>query len=66
MARIDDWGRGPVVLVWFLAIAFSVLALVGAMMLEEQGAELAAAVMAATIPVLIAGAMRGTWRWLTG
>lgn len=66
MARIDDWGCWPVVFVWFLATALSVSALAGAMMLEDEGAELAAAVMTATIPLLVAGAMVVTWRWLSG
>lgn len=66
MARIDDWGRWPVVFTWFLAIVLSVPALAGAAALGDENAELAAAVMTATIPLLIAGAMKVTWRWLTG
>lgn len=53
-------------LVWVLTLVLSVLALTGAAMLENVGADLAAAVITATIPLLVAGAMKLTWRWVTG
>lgn len=66
MARIDQWGRWPVVFTWLLAIVMSILVLGAAGLLAEGRAELAAAVAALGIPLLLAGAMKVTWRWLTG
>lgn len=65
MARIDQWGRWPVILVWLLSCLLSLLVLLAAFGLEDVGAELAAAVMVLNITLLFSGAMAVTWRWLT-
>lgn len=66
IARIDNWGRWPVILVWMFAtvVSFPLVAL--AFELESSGAELAAGVAVFGLLMLLAGAMVVTWRRLTG
>lgn len=65
MSRIDQWGRGPVLLIWILAATLSFITLLAAFELESQGAELAAAVTMLNTTLFFTGAMAVTWRWLT-
>lgn len=66
MARIDEMGRWGIVGLWAAGAVISLPIVTMAWGFADEGAELPAAALLLTLPVLMGGVVAITWRWLTG